>query len=360
MNLYLDPSGNTAFVAEAGGLVSCVKLSTSSKTRVGKPASAPITSLTSYGGKVSAEDATPSHYIFAGGWDKTISTIKLGSQRSGAPTASSQSSFKAHADFVKCLSVAQTPDKKIVVLSGGADGDLCIWSIDGQRLARLKPKSRGIECITLDPLSTPESPQIFFSTSQREIFSFTLPKSTEMTTISLSEPIIQHETSVYKLCFDNDGDLWTCSADKSAKRLVRENGYVADTILAHPDFVRDIIIHETAGLAITACRDEEVRVWSSSTSQLLHTFSGHYEEVTGLAITGNTLVSISIDATLRRWSLAPQDLQKAIEEVKKPKTELEPEIKNDFGLTEEEEAELRAMMEDEEADVLDKMARDEQ
>ena len=42
-----------------------------------------------------------------------------------------------------------------------------------------------------------------------------------------------------------------------------------------------------------------------------HTFSGHYEEVTGLVLVRAMVVSVSIDATLRQWSLKPEDLQKA-------------------------------------------------
>ena len=48
------------------------------------------------------------------------------------------------------------------------------------------------------------------------------------------------------------------------------------------------------------------------TGSLQHTFSGHYEEVTALALVDTfTVVSISIDGTLRRWSLHPEALKAA-------------------------------------------------
>ena len=45
----------------------------------------------------------------------------------------------------------------------------------------------------------------------------------------------------------------------------------------------------------------------------------HFEEVTGLCLPGDLLVSKSIDTTVGKWSLAPQVLQRAVEELKKPK-----------------------------------------
>lgn len=349
-------------IAEADGTTAGYSLDTNEVHRIGRNATAPITSALTFTGRTSTDDPSIVSYVFAGGWDKQITRSTLTNVPGTKPSKIPQISFKAHEDFVKCLLIAQTPDKKLVLLSGGADGALSIWTLEGQRLTILRPQSRGIEHIALDPLSTPEAPHVFFSTSQREIYSFTLPPVAQMSGITISPPIIQHETSVYKLVFDNDGDLWTASADKTAKRLVRENSFVADTTLAHPDFVRDIVLYESSGLAITACRDEDIRVWSTASTQLLHIFTGHFEEVTGLALSGHTLLSVSIDATLRKWGLAPQELQKAIEETKIPQLiSDEPEPANDFGgLTAEEEAQLQALMEEEEADTLEKMVTGDQ
>ena len=40
------------------------------------------------------------------------------------------------------------------------------------------------------------------------------------------------------------------------------------------------------GWLFTACRDEEVRVWDLGTGELVCTYSGHFEEVTGLEVVG--------------------------------------------------------------------------
>lgn len=362
INYYIDPTGDCVFVAEAGGNVSALRLSTNEISISPRGPQAPVTSLAFFSTRDST-DSSVTNQVFAGCWDQSIWKYTIpqpAEAAAGQPIL--PSSYKAHTDFVKCLLIATTPDKQNIILSGGADGDIRFWTLDGQSLGGLKPQCRGIECLVIDPLSTPDAPVITFSTSQREIFRFVLPVSTSLREVKLSTPFTPHETSVYKLYFDNDGDLWTASADKTAKHLVRENGWSVDTTLTHPDFVRDIVIHDKYGLVITACRDEEVRVWNGATGQLHHIFTGHFEEVTGLALTGDLLISVSIDATLRRWSLAPADLTKAIEEAKNPKLEDQiPEPTTDLGmLTAEEEAELRALMENEETEALEKMAMDEQ
>ena len=303
--------------------------------------------------------------LWAGCWDKKIYIWDIGPDATTASKSAPKSLTGGHMDFVKCLLSVRTPDGQELVLSGGADGDIIFWSLSGQRLHVLKGQSRGIEHLALDPLSSANSPVVFVATSKRDIFHFTLPPSTSLKTAAPSDPILVHETSVYKLLFDDNGDLWTASADKTAKHLVRDDGWKSDTTLTHPDFVRDVVVHEKGGWVLTACRDEEIRVWNSSTGNLHHIFSGHFEEVTGLCLVGDLLVSVGIDATVRKWSLAPRDLQQAVEEAKDPEklaekvkpTAADASSVGGLGmLTAEEEAELRALMESEEAELQDLMA----
>lgn len=70
--------------------------------------------------------------------------------------------------------------------------------------------------------------------------------------------------------------------------------------------------------------------------------------MTGLLLVGWTVASVSIDATIRRWSLKPDDLQKAkleaLNDVAKVAPEKEP-VKESM-LTEDEERELAELMEE--------------
>lgn len=84
------------------------------------------------------------------------------------------------------------------------------------------------------------------------------------------------------------------------------------------------------------------------TGKLHHSFSGHFEEVTGILILGTTVVSISIDATIRQWSLDPTQLEMA--KAKAERASQEDEVIGDglkeSPLTEEEERELAGLMGD--------------
>jgi len=90
---------------------------------------------------------------------------------------------------------------------------------------------------------------------------------------------------------------------------------------------------------------------ATKTGKLHHTFSGHFEEVTGLLLLGQIVVSVSIDATIRKWSLKPQDLRKAKVEAEETKDGIGEEKKEPTKkclMTADEERELAELMDDSE------------
>ncbi|OJJ49858.1 hypothetical protein ASPZODRAFT_109673 [Penicilliopsis zonata CBS 506.65] len=330
--LRADPGGARAvFVAQSGGTVRRVLLETGETTTVYKGPTAPLTSLCfSEDGKL----------VFAGCWDKKVWSWEVDS---GRP----MKRYEGHTDFVKAVVTARVAGEEVLV-SGGADAQIIIFNIaSGQRLAVHKGHARGIQDLVLDPLSlevgAASKPVVVSAGSDREIRRFDL--SLESSDQTALEPLLAHETSVYRLFFDADGDLWTASADKTSKCLVRDDEWKPNLVLEHPDFVRDVVVYEAGGWVVTACRDEEVRVWSRSTGELYHTFSGHFEEVTSLAFVGSTIVSAGIDGTVRQWSLRPDELRLAVEQARKPPVE-EENKPGDSLLTEEEERELAELLED--------------
>lgn len=88
------------------------------------------------------------------------------------------------------------------------------------------------------------------------------------------------------------------------------------------------------------------------TGELYHVYDGHSEDVMGLAIFGSKrdmVASVSIDGTIRKWSLRRVDLLKAIEAKREENKEKEgPIVEEKKGglLTVEEERELAELMED--------------
>lgn len=246
-----------------------------------------------------------------------------------------------------------------MLVSGSSDAKIIVWNArTGDKLHALRGHTRGILDLAIDPNPNPTAPSeapeivVFSAGSDREIrrwrISDDLSSAEEVET---DKPIVQHETSVYCLRFDADDDLWTASADGSAKCLSRSQTWQADTTLTHGDYVRSVAIGERGGWIVTAGRDEHVKVWDKSTGKLYHTYGGHFEEVTGLLVLNGMVISVSIDATVRQWSLKHEDLGKAKKEAEDASNGLEKDSMSKprpDGMTEEEERELEDLMGDNE------------
>ena len=247
-----------------------------------------------------------------------------------------------------------------ILISGGADACIMIWNAStGEKMSTLKGHTRAIlnlavDLTTYDPHTPSGQDIIIFSASsdphiRRWKLRADLSAASEHETDNV---ILQHETSVNALRFDEDDDLWTASSDGSAKCLSRERGWEVDTVLMHGDYVRDLLIDEIGGWIVTLGRDEEVKVWERGSGKLWHTYSGHFEEVTGcVLLAGQTLVTVGIDRTVRQWSLRADELGKARKELEDQRNGLvtEEAIQGEEKtsvLTEEEERELAELMDD--------------
>ncbi|KAF2223203.1 WD40-repeat-containing domain protein [Elsinoe ampelina] len=338
-------SEDGVFVACADGAVRRIDLDSHKVAQTFTGPTAPLTSITL--GRTSKGDAI----LFAGCWDKSIHSWSV-------TTGKLRKRFiGGHTDFVKCLSYA-TIQGEPVLITGSADAKIIVWQVEtGKRLHTLTGHVRGVLDLAIDPTSPRSSTgyeeiRLFSADSVRDIKQWTVTKEAALQ--QSAPPISAHQTSVNRLRFeesdaadDDEADLWTASLDKTAKHLVRSRGWEADTVLEHPDFVKDVVVAGPQGqLVATACRDEEVRVWDASSGKLICIYTGHFDEVTGLAVVdrGKKLISVSLDGTLRQWSLDTEDMKKTMEEREKPLPEAVEEEKKEGMMTAEEEAELADLM----------------
>ncbi len=142
---------------------------------------------------------------------------------------------------------------------------MIIWNVVTRtKLHTLKGHTGALQDLLIDPTTytrSISSVTVFSASSDREIRRWTVSFG-QSVEAEQTQPILEHETSVYKLFFDADDDLWTASADGTVKCLSRERGWKADNVLTHPDFVRDVVVDDRGGWVITGCRDEDVRVWN--------------------------------------------------------------------------------------------------
>lgn len=224
-----------------------MKTQSEETTAIYKGPTAPLTSICF---------STDGKTVFSGCWDKSIWSWDI---ESCIP----KRKYEGHTDFVKTVRCVAIDDTEIL-LSGGADAEFIAWRVsDGRRICGYKEHARGIQDMAIDPILTTDDSAnltIFTAGSDRSIRRFHVSSAPKNETSS--DPILQHETSVYKLFFDADGDLWTASADKTARCLTRQSNWSTEVKLEHPDFVKDVIVSESGGWVVTACRDEEIRVWN--------------------------------------------------------------------------------------------------
>lgn len=267
---------------------------------------------------------------------------------------------------VICLSLRGTE----ILASGSADGSIIIWNVEsGSRLFVLKAPGRGILDLAVDPETLDYNREneedirgeivIFSASSLGEIRRWAIKKDLSIAKeIESDKPITQHETSVYKLSFDADSDLWTASADNNIHCLSRHHSFTPSLTLQHSDYVRSVAIDEIGGYIISAGRDEDVKVWDKGTGELKGVFEGHWEEVMGVVVVGGRrVVSGGIDGTVRVWELDKESLERAEKEKEDRRNGVEEvEVvggeeggkENPFGVDEDEMRELEELMDDDE------------
>lgn len=298
--------------------------------------------------------------MFAGSWDKNIWSWNTESTRPGQL-------YTGHSDFVKAVVCAKLGSKDILI-SGGADKKIIVWDIEsGKRLHTLQDPTTtmlAVQHIAIDPaLSTTDSVVVVSASSDTHIrrWKITLDDYEQVTESFHDKPdterltIMEHDTSIYKLVFDMDGedvDLWTASADGTAKCLSRSRNFVADDVYTHGDYVR--AVQPTEQWVVTAGRDEDVKVWDRASGKLYCALEGHFEEITDLVLLRNQegvperVCSVSIDRTVRTWPLGKSHLDQVVKDIdsaKKPQVK-DAEETGESQLTAEEEAELAELMDD--------------
>ncbi|KAI0390076.1 WD40-repeat-containing domain protein [Xylariaceae sp. FL0594] len=345
-----DPSSpGSLLIAESTGSVRRVNVDTGEAKQVFKGPTAPVTCV--------AVGGPRNLTVFAGSWDKDIWSWDLDTRAVGRK-------YSGHSDFVKAVVCAKLGSKACLI-SGGADKKIMVWDIEtGSRIHVIQDQAvsmMAVQSLAIDPIeSTPESILLVSASSDPHIRRWRITADTyeQVTEVTPNEPnsvrptISEHDTTVYKIVFDEEGedvDLWTSSGDGTSKCLSRQKGFATDDTIQHGHHVRTVAV--TDQWVITAGRDEDVKVWDRASGKLYCTLEGHYNEVTDLVIldNGKRVASISIDGTVRTWPLDKPELDRINrekEEKEKGVEKEEPEESGEGLMTAEEEAELAALMED--------------
>ncbi|GAB1313214.1 WD repeat-containing [Madurella fahalii] len=343
---------DSLLVAESAGAVRLVNLDDPENTKTAyRGPTAPVCCV-GVGGPNSGT-------LFAGSWDKSIWSWDLASRTPGRK-------YIGHTDFVKAVVCARVGGKDVLI-SGGADKKIMVWDIaSGARLHTLQDSvinMLSIQDLAIDHASSSEDEVCLISASSdphirrwkiRPDGWEQVVETSPDTPGTERRTILEHETTVYKLVLERDGDevdLWTSSGDGTAKCLSRLRSFACEDSFHHGDHVRAVAV--TDQWVVTAGRDEDIKFWDRASGNLYCSLVGHYDEVTELVVlrgasgSSERLCSLSIDGTIRTWPLEKARLDATVKEQEEPSEHKEEEETGGNGLlSAEEEAELAALMDE--------------
>ncbi|KAI9725512.1 MAG: hypothetical protein M1828_003183 [Chrysothrix sp. TS-e1954] len=197
--------------------------------------------------------------------------------------------------------------------------------------------------------------------------------SSDNTSLILTRTDTTTTTTATTLTTPNQSSTSTTTTTPSPNPL-QSTTWHASPPLPHPTYVRSILPSPTTNLLATASRDGGIRIWDTTTSDsdaadLQGTYWGHFDEVTCLALARiegrEKVVSAGIDGTVRVWGFCRGEVGGAPslgelielgdgggsgeEDVVEGEGEGKGQGmgKGKGGMTDEEEAELAELMDDE-------------
>ena len=91
------------------------------------------------------------------------------------------------------------------------------------------------------------------------------------------------------------------SADKTIKIWHLHTGKLLHTLTGHLDEVKSLAISPDGKTLFSASADTTIKIWCLSTGELLQTLTGHSASVNCLAIKGGIIASGSADKTIKIW-----------------------------------------------------------
>jgi WD40 repeat protein/serine/threonine protein kinase len=133
----------------------------------------------------------------------------------------------------------------------------------------------------------------------------------------LLRTFVGHAESVNSVCLSaNSQFALSAGKDETLKLWDVANGKCLRTFFGHTGEVRSICLSADARFALSGSKDNTLKLWDVANSRCLLTFEGHYDSVESVCLSsdGRFALSGSSDYTLKLWDVASAECLRTFEE----------------------------------------------
>lgn len=239
--------------------------------------------------------------LMCGSWDKKIRIFKCNNLEFLLLYV-----LEEHSDYVQSLVYCE---KTNFLFSGCFSGKLFIWNLKGKPILQhsVQLHRRSIEQI----IEIPNSNCIATASSD------TMVKLFDYSRESIKFELAGHLTNVSCLCCNGCSEnlkLFTGSADKfviewdidelengqsfNSEPIDRKGNLVGQSDIG--EWVTSISVGDK--FIFAGCESGKICLLDGKDLEILNSFDGHYDRITGLFVDGSLLYSVSLDGTIRRWN----------------------------------------------------------
>jgi WD40 repeat protein len=199
--------------------------------------------------------------------------------------------------------IALTPDDRFAI-SASRDKTLIVWDIwSGQRIRTLV----GHVGTVADVAVTPDGRQAV-SVGDRDDPTV---RVWDLESGSVVRVLRANTVGFTAVTVSPDGRHIIAAAKDKTLTVWDASGVVRHVLRGHTDEIHDVVVTRDSRLLLSAAgervysEDKSIKVWDLGTGVLVRTLTGHEHLVSGLAAPADnrSLLSVSLDGTLRRWDV---------------------------------------------------------